>query len=670
MNGRETIALAVFAALACNAEVPESEAGSVVVAASEDAVPGHTAPSFEPAEAATVGFASLPSSSADFPPLLQDTARTVTRRLWAEADLGSVSPDGRYASITDWDTGDLAIRDLETGEIRYLTHNTWSWEPGFADGHLISWDGEWVAFDWFEFGERGGYKLGVVPTTGGDPRFIAGPTGWIKASDWSHDGAFVLALREEGLKRELLMISAEDGSAEVLKTFHDSGFPRGAKFSPDGGFVAYALDKPGDGSDWDIYAIDLATGREQVLVQNPAFDALLGWAPDGNHILFQSDRGGTPGAWLLPVSEAHATGNPWLVKPDLWRAQALRFGEGGRFFYTVETGKKDVFVAAFDSEAKTLVGSATPMISRSLGDGGIPLWSPDGTHLAYAVQTDPVRWSPRSIVIQSLETGAIKELGLDVSGTPHPVSWTPDGRGIFFIMYNLNDPEIRVALYRVDIQTSDEEIIFEFGHDHDLLGLRLSPDARTLFVAGAGPPWEDPANRAGNESQLRSYKLVRMNLETEAFTELFQTPPGGPGMIRGLRPSPDGQTLAFGYCPPGGPDRLVLLPSQGGEIREIAEGCFTEIAWMPSGDGLLAYGSSDEEAESFEVFYVDLAGGGVHPIGIFGEDLSLRIDVHPDGQRIAYNSTSGTTGTELWVMENFLPGSGGVGGIRPLGEGR
>ena len=76
--------------------------------------------------------------------------------------------DGRYASVTDWDSGDLAIRDLETGEVRRLTHNPGEWEPGFADGHLISRDGEWVVVAWYEWGENAGYRLGIVPITGGD----------------------------------------------------------------------------------------------------------------------------------------------------------------------------------------------------------------------------------------------------------------------------------------------------------------------------------------------------------------------------------------------------------------------------------------------------------------------------------------------------------------------
>jgi len=43
------------------------------------------------------------------------------RRVWvgqgSDAS-GGISPDGRYLSFTDWETGDLAVRDLATGQNR------------------------------------------------------------------------------------------------------------------------------------------------------------------------------------------------------------------------------------------------------------------------------------------------------------------------------------------------------------------------------------------------------------------------------------------------------------------------------------------------------------------------------------------------------------------------
>ncbi len=46
------------------------------------------------------------------------------KRVWSGADVtGKVSPDGRFLSFTNWETGDVAIRDLTTGQNRLITDN-------------------------------------------------------------------------------------------------------------------------------------------------------------------------------------------------------------------------------------------------------------------------------------------------------------------------------------------------------------------------------------------------------------------------------------------------------------------------------------------------------------------------------------------------------------------
>jgi len=51
------------------------------------------------------------------------------RQVWTgrEADgFGSVSADGEYLSFADWNTGNLAVRNLKTGENKQVTHDaTW-----------------------------------------------------------------------------------------------------------------------------------------------------------------------------------------------------------------------------------------------------------------------------------------------------------------------------------------------------------------------------------------------------------------------------------------------------------------------------------------------------------------------------------------------------------------
>ena len=63
-------------------------------------------------------------------------ARMNLRQVWSGPDvdiLGAVSPDGRYLSVVDWTTGDMAIRELDTGNMRRLTNKgSWAQSQEFA----------------------------------------------------------------------------------------------------------------------------------------------------------------------------------------------------------------------------------------------------------------------------------------------------------------------------------------------------------------------------------------------------------------------------------------------------------------------------------------------------------------------------------------------------------
>jgi len=54
----------------------------------------------------------------------QDSTPLVARRVWGGPDVdlfGGVSPDGRYLSFVDWESGNIAVRELATGETRLVT---------------------------------------------------------------------------------------------------------------------------------------------------------------------------------------------------------------------------------------------------------------------------------------------------------------------------------------------------------------------------------------------------------------------------------------------------------------------------------------------------------------------------------------------------------------------
>ncbi|MBI3667056.1 MAG: hypothetical protein HY236_12690 [Acidobacteria bacterium] len=90
-----------------------------------------------------------------------DSARVLQPRSLGEFAYdwyGSVSPDGRFLTYVEWETGDLVLRDLSTGEKRNLTRKQGAWEydlppesrhtasNAFAIFSAISPDGKQVAY--------------------------------------------------------------------------------------------------------------------------------------------------------------------------------------------------------------------------------------------------------------------------------------------------------------------------------------------------------------------------------------------------------------------------------------------------------------------------------------------------------------------------------------------
>ena len=97
-----------------------------------------------------------------------------------------------------------------------------------------------------------------------------------------------------------------------------------------------------------------------------------------------------------------------------------------------------------------------------------------------------------------------------------------------------------------------------------------------------------------------------------------------------------------------------VCPSTGGEPRELLQidkaeentGLAKFLSWTPDGEYLL-FGKRDSE-----LWRVHVESGEQERIGGTIQGLSYAA-MHPDGRRIAFTSVE--RGSELWVMENFLP---------------
>jgi tetratricopeptide (TPR) repeat protein len=70
-------------------------------------------------------------------------------------------------------------------------------------------------------------------------------------------------------------------------------------WSPDGSRVVFISTRDGN---WELYVVDVASGVELRLTDDPATDVAPVWSPDGRRLAFLSDRGGAWAVYVLDIA--------------------------------------------------------------------------------------------------------------------------------------------------------------------------------------------------------------------------------------------------------------------------------------------------------------------------------------------------------------------------------
>jgi Tol biopolymer transport system component/DNA-binding winged helix-turn-helix (wHTH) protein len=203
-----------------------------------------------------------------------------------------------------------------------------------------------------------------------------------------------------------------------------------ASWSPNGQRIAY-WSRPGKaGQREDIWTIP-ANGGEAVAVTNGSTTDLNPvWSPDGRHLYFSSNRGGSMNIWRVPMDEKSGAtmGEPEPVTSIGAATSPLHLSfssDGRRLVYVAQEEIRNLRKVAFDpSTGKP--GSEPVSITR----GSMQLWfpdpSPDGQWLTcYSMGNQ------RHIFIVRTDGTDLRDLIDDANRYFWP-RWSPDGKRIAF----------------------------------------------------------------------------------------------------------------------------------------------------------------------------------------------------------------------------------------------
>jgi Tol biopolymer transport system component len=373
-------------------------------------------------------------------------------------------------------------------------------------------DGEQIAFR----SERDGGGIFLMEATGENVKRLT-DFGYNPA--WSPDGKEIACAIDAAnptgrfIGSQLWVVNVTTGQKRSLP-ISDAVQPA---WSPHGHRIAYwGVHQGGQRDLWTI----ATGGGEPLAVTDDAFtDWNPVWSPDGRHLYFISDRGGSMNLWQIPIDEQTgvARGSPEpLTTPSPYIEHVSLSRDGRRLAYVSQASRISLQTVAFDPVKETVVGQPTWLIQGSR-QAKTADFSSDGEWIVFATL------NPQEdlFVIRKDGTG-LRQLTDDVWKDRRP-RWSPDGKRIAFY----SDRDGRYQVWSINLDGSG------------LQQLTYAPEAFAM-----NPVWSPDATRMVFAVPY-VYKIMDVDRPWNQQTPQALPPASFPlEIFRVYTWSPDGQMLA------------------------------------------------------------------------------------------------------------------------------
>jgi len=603
---------------------------------------------------------------------VQQAGAMSSRQVWtlppgAVIDGDTVSHDGRYLPYSYWAVpegkGELFLHDIAAGTNRQITNEVEEFGREYAEVVTFSPDDTQLAYAWFNKDHFELRIIGLQAPGPSHPRvlFSNSEVPMIYPGDWSPDGQWLaVKLVRKDKTAQIGLVAVKDGSLRILKSVEAVGSSK-LSFSPDSKYLAYDLPTAERGNPRDIFVLATDGNREIPAVVHPGNDVLMGWSPDGTHLLFTSDRTGSTGLWALAFVDGEPQGTPEQIKVDV-TGDSMGLTSSGALYSLASHSNfngilsSDIQVAAFDFVKGQFLSTPALAVGTYVGANSFPAWSPDGKSLAFVSHRGRMTYAT---VISSPDTGQLRELQSGLRVWASVMQWSPDGRSLAVPAV---DSKERQGIFRIDAATGAATSIafssFEPAGDGEyFLYPAWAPDGKSIYYS-----------RYNQKGALKA--IVKRDLSSGNEKEVIR----GSGRMALWDLSPDGKYLAvaewdFFAGPPALPARtgkwkVLLAPASGGEPRELMRGESQEagiLMWAPDSRSIFVYSLKDRSTLDHEVWRVVIDGTEPQKLDLNVNFLGplccsdQRLRPHPDGKRVAFASVGPTKSDQVWALENFLP---------------
>jgi Tol biopolymer transport system component len=516
-----------------------------------------------------------------------------------------LSPDGKtlafVAAATPSDEGDVFIQRVGGGNAINLTPDS----PGDDTHPAFSPDGSRIAFR----SEREGGGLFVMGSTGESVKRLS-DFGYNPS--WSPDGREIVVstvswaeVASRSGKGELWVIDVSSGARRRVETPGDAVQPR---WSPHGHRIAYwSVSNEGQR---DVFTLPAAGGGAVAVTTDVAIDWDPVWSPDGRHLTFSSDRGGTMNLWRVAIDEAsgNVLGSPApLSAPSGWAGYASLSGDGRTLAYANREVRTTLVRAALDPLRGRIPGPAAVVLRGSLELRDQAL-SPDGEWVAFTTE------GREDVFVVRADGTGFRQLTDDVF-RDRGASWSPDGKRLAF--YSNREGDYQAFSARPDGSELKKLSAVPGG----LTYVSWSPDGSELAACGA-------QERAGWRIDLRQAPGQAAARRLPPIDETHHLCPRSW--------SSGGDALAGIAIDPGGVWRgLYVLSLGSGTYRRVGDQGALELLWLDAGRLLVGTARG-------EIQVVDARSGETRDLGRgLGPSLSA------DGRWLTYVERSEES--DVWM---------------------
>jgi len=543
----------------------------------------------------------------------------------------SLSPDGKFVAYASRAAGNMDIYVLRAGG--RIPVNLTADSPADDTEPAFSPDGSRIAFR----SERDGGGIFVMGATGESVVRLQ-DAGYRPA--WSPDGTRLVVASADfehpaarPARSELWVIEVASGREEKI---YDGDAVQPA-WSPSGHRIAFWAIPPASGQR-DIWTIPAEGGTPVAVTSDPPLDWNPVWGPDGRHIYFSSQRGGSMNLWRVAIDEATGAtlGTPEPVTfgagSEIHSASLSRDGRqivtvGSVLFQSVRRAALDLEHGRTTVDPAVMQRSSNPI-----------LWvdsSPDGRSIVYTTVAagDRPGLVREEIVASAVDGSARRSVAVSESRNRIP-RWSPRGDRISFA----SDRDGEYRIYTVRPDGSDVQRL-EGSRGNTVYNAWSPAGDRliTLAVGGRLPATMVPWPSAGGTAE----DLPPLPAGVESFVPNDWSPDGT--LIAGHNQGPGGDF-------PGG----VIVYGVGTRAYERLTDAGAYPRWLPDSRRLL-FTRTDSRA----LFVVDRTTRQVReiPLDLRGTFDSFSLNLGRDGRTIYVVEQE--LEADLWLLNVGEPEAGG-----------